>query len=96
MPKVDKVVLFPMPEANTRLAALRSGQVDWIEVPPPDSIAGLKQAGFEVVTNSYPHVWPWVLNMARADSPFRDVEGAPGAQLLHRSRRARDAAERHG
>src|SRR6185436_16915158 len=38
-PKVDKVVLLPMPEPTTRLAALRSGQVDWIEVPPPDSIA---------------------------------------------------------
>jgi ABC-type transport system substrate-binding protein len=72
VPKVEKVVLFPMPEANTRLAALRSGQVDWIEVPPPDSIDGLKQAGFQIVTNSYPHVWPWVLNTAKADSPFRD------------------------
>jgi peptide/nickel transport system substrate-binding protein len=74
IPKVDKVVLFPMPEANTRLAALRSGQVDWVEVPPPDSIAGLKGAGFNVVTNSYPHVWPWVLNTLRPDSPFRDVK----------------------
>lgn len=74
IPKLDKVVLFPMPEANTRLAALRAGQVDWIEVPPPDSIDGLKQAGFQVVTNSYPHVWPWVLNTAKADSPFRDVK----------------------
>jgi peptide/nickel transport system substrate-binding protein len=74
VPKLDKIVLFPMPEANTRLAALRSGQVDWIEVPPPDAIDGLKQAGFEVVTNSYPHVWPWVLNTAKADSPFRDTK----------------------
>jgi ABC-type transport system substrate-binding protein len=74
VPKLDKVVLFPMPEANTRLAALRSGQVDWIEVPPPDAIDGLKQAGFEVVTNSYPHVWPWVLNVEKADSPFRDAK----------------------
>jgi ABC-type transport system substrate-binding protein len=74
VPKLDKVVLFPMPEANTRLAALRSGQVDWIEVPPPDSIDGLKQAGFTVVTNSYPHVWPWVLNIAKTDSPFRDTK----------------------
>jgi peptide/nickel transport system substrate-binding protein len=74
VPKLDKVVLFPMQEANTRLAALRSGQVDWIEVPPPDSIDGLKQTGFQVVTNSYPHVWPWVLNVAKADSPFRDLK----------------------
>ena len=37
-PKLDRILLLPMPEANTRLAALRSGQVDWIEVPPPDAI----------------------------------------------------------
>ena len=55
--KVDQVVLMPIPEANTRLAALRSGQVDWIEVPPPDGIPSLKQAGFTISTGSYPHVW---------------------------------------
>jgi ABC-type transport system substrate-binding protein len=71
--KVDSVLLLPIPEANTRLAALRSGQVDWIEVPPPDGIASLKAAGFTVSTNSYPHVWPWMYNMSVADSPFKDV-----------------------
>src|SRR6476646_9126220 len=45
-PKVDNVVLMPIPEANSRLAALRSGQVVWIEVPPPDGIGSLKSAGF--------------------------------------------------
>ena len=71
--KLDKLVLFPMPEATTRLAALRSGQVDWIEVPPPDAVPSLKQAGFEIVTGSYPHIWPWVLNLAKADAPWADV-----------------------
>ena len=47
--KVDNVVLMPIPEANSRLAALRAGQVDWIEVPPADGIASLKSAGFVVV-----------------------------------------------
>jgi ABC-type transport system substrate-binding protein len=56
--KVDNVVLMPIPEANSRLAALRSGQVDWIEVPPADGIASLKSAGFAITTGSYPHVWP--------------------------------------
>ena len=69
---VDKMILYPMPEATTRLAALRSGQVDWIEVPPPDAIPSLKAAGYNIVTNSYPHVWPWVMNIKKADSPFRD------------------------
>lgn len=72
VPKLDGMELFPMPEATTRLAALRSGQVDWIEVPPPDAIPSLKGAGFEIVTNSYPHNWPWVFNLAKEDSPFAD------------------------
>ena len=71
IPKVAKVTLFPMPEATTRLAALRSGQVDWIEVPPPDTIPSLEAAGFDVVTKIYPHIWPWVLNTLEG-SPFAD------------------------
>jgi ABC-type transport system substrate-binding protein len=71
--KVDSVLLLPIPEANTRLAALRSGQVDWIEVPPPDGIPSLKAAGFSIVTNSYPHIWPWFYNIAATNSPFKDV-----------------------
>jgi peptide/nickel transport system substrate-binding protein len=73
IPKLDRMVLFPMPEATTRLAALRAGQVDWIEVPPPDAVPSLKAAGFEIVTNSYPHVWPWVMNFGKPDTPWSDV-----------------------
>jgi ABC-type transport system substrate-binding protein len=73
MPKVDQVLLLPIPEANTRLAALRSGRVDWIEVPPPDGIPSLKQAGFVISTGSYPHVWPWFYNIAAKNSPVADV-----------------------
>jgi peptide/nickel transport system substrate-binding protein len=71
--KVDAVLLLPVPEANTRLSALRSGQVDWIEVPPPEGIPSLKAAGFTISTNSYPHVWPWFYNMGAPASPFKDV-----------------------
>ena len=60
-----------MPEPTTRLAALRSGQVDWIEVPPPDAIPSLKAAGFQISLHPYPHTWPWVLNVAPG-SPFAD------------------------
>ena len=72
-PKLDAIELMPIPEANSRLAALRSGQVDWIEVPPPEGIPALKAAGFEIVTGSYPHVWPWFYNIGAKDSPFKDV-----------------------
>eukprot|EP01035_Chromulina_nebulosa_P042275 gene42275-57236_t len=53
---------------------LRCGQVDWIEVPPPDGIASLKSAGFAITTGSYPHVWPWFFNIGAKDSPFKDVK----------------------
>jgi peptide/nickel transport system substrate-binding protein len=63
LPKSDKIILLPMPEVTTRLAALRTGQVDWIEVPPPDAIPLLRQAGFQISLRSYPHVWPYALNL---------------------------------
>ncbi|HVY17663.1 MAG TPA: ABC transporter substrate-binding protein [Rhodopila sp.] len=72
IPKLEKLVVSPMAEATTRIAALRSGQVDWIEVPAPDSIPSLKQAGYVVTTHPYPHTWPYCLNI-EAGSPFQDV-----------------------
>jgi peptide/nickel transport system substrate-binding protein len=63
--KADRVVLLPMPEATTRLAALRTGQLDWIEVPPPDAIPGLRQAGFQIALRPYPHNWTHTLNLSR-------------------------------
>jgi peptide/nickel transport system substrate-binding protein len=71
--KLDGVRLLPIPDASSRMAALRAGQVDWIEVPPPDGIPSLKAAGFNIVTNSYPHDWPWLYNIGAAKSPFKDV-----------------------
>src|SRR5206468_1953952 len=71
VPKQDRLVLIPMPEASTRTAALLSGQVNWIEAPSPDAIARLKSEGMRIVTNVYPHDWPYLLNFARG--PFKDV-----------------------
>jgi peptide/nickel transport system substrate-binding protein len=65
VPKLDKVILFPMPEVTTRLAALRNGQVDWIEVPPPDGLPSLRQAGFQIFLHPYPHNWPYNLNLTK-------------------------------
>lgn len=72
VPKLDRMVLFPIPDANARVAALRSGQVDWIEAPPPDVVPSLKAAGFKITTGSYPHVWSWLLNLGKANSPWAD------------------------
>jgi len=71
IPKHDRVVMLPMPEVTTRVAALLSGQVNFIEAPSPDTIPALKAAGMQIVTNVYPHTWPYLLNAARG--PFKDV-----------------------
>ena len=80
VPKLDKLVLVPLPEANARVAALRSGQVDWIEAPAPDAVASLKGAGFTIVTNAYPHNWTWHLSRAEG-SPWNDVRVRKAANL---------------
>jgi peptide/nickel transport system substrate-binding protein len=70
--KLDKLVLLPMPEPATRLAALQSGQVDWAEVPPPDSIEQLQSQGFNVLLKAYPHAIIYMANMYRP--PFNDAK----------------------
>ena len=52
VPKIDKVVMMPMPEANARTAALLGGQVDWIEAPSPDAMAQITQRGFKIYSNA--------------------------------------------
>jgi peptide/nickel transport system substrate-binding protein len=70
IPKHDRLVLQPMPEATTRAAALLSGQVDFIEAPSPDTIARLKSSGMQVITLPYPHNWHYQFNFV--DGPFKD------------------------
>jgi len=69
-PKLERVILRPIPDPTARVAALRSGEVDWIEVPLPDDVASLESAGFTVHLNSYDHEWPWVLDTSKP--PFND------------------------
>ena len=71
VPKQDKLILLPMPEAATRTAALLSGQVNFIEAPAPDAIPVLKRAGMVITSNTYPHNWPYILNFTRG--PFMDL-----------------------
>jgi peptide/nickel transport system substrate-binding protein len=70
-PKVDKIILRPIPDPTARTAALRAGEVNWIEVPPPDDVPSLSKDGYQVLTNSYDHIWPWVLDTSK--KPWNDV-----------------------
>ncbi|WP_245513245.1 ABC transporter substrate-binding protein [Enterovirga rhinocerotis] len=79
-PKIAKVVLIPLPEANARTAALLSGQVDWIEAPAPDAAAQIKSRGFKIYQNVQPHNWPWQLSFAEG-SPWLDKRVRHAANL---------------
>ncbi len=79
-PKIDRVVLLPMPEANARTAALLSGQVDWIEAPSPDAMGSIQARGNKVYFNQQPHVWPWQLSFAEG-SPWLDKRVRHAANL---------------
>jgi peptide/nickel transport system substrate-binding protein len=72
IPKVDKLVLIPMPEALTRTNALLAGQVDRIETPAPDAVPQLKSAGMRIVDNITPHVWNYHLSVLPG-SPWTDI-----------------------
>jgi peptide/nickel transport system substrate-binding protein len=80
VPKIDRVVMIPMPEANARTAALLSGQVDWIEAPSPDAVGAIQQRGYKVYFNQQPHVWPWQLSFAEG-SPWLDKRVRYAANL---------------
>ncbi|MCA8930011.1 MAG: ABC transporter substrate-binding protein [Alphaproteobacteria bacterium] len=80
VPKVDRVILRPIPEASARVAALLSGQVDFIEAPPPDAIPRLKSSGMKIVTNAYPH--NWAIKPSRIEgSPWNDINVRKAANL---------------
>ncbi|WP_455556729.1 ABC transporter substrate-binding protein [Comamonas sp.] len=79
-PTIDKVVLLPLPEANSRTAALMSGQVDWIEAPAPDALDAIKGRGFKVYSNLQPHIWPWQFSFVDG-SPWLDKRVRHAANL---------------
>ncbi len=72
VPKCDGLTILPIPDAVTRISALLTGQVDWVEAPAPDTLGQLKQAGMQIVLNRYPHIWPYLYSCL-PDSPFKDL-----------------------
>jgi peptide/nickel transport system substrate-binding protein len=79
--KLDKLIVYPMPEPAARLAALQSGQVDWAEVPPPDSIEQLKAAGYNVLLKQYPHALYYGFNVTKAPWTRATATSPSGSRL---------------
>ncbi len=80
IPKCDRLVLRPIPDSTTRVAALLSNQVNFIEAPPPDAVPQIEASGMQLITNVYPHIWPYMLSY-QPDSPFRDIRLRKAANL---------------
>jgi peptide/nickel transport system substrate-binding protein len=80
IPKCDRLVLRPIPDSTTRVAALLSNQVDFIEAAPPDAVPQIKAAGMQITSNIYPHIWPYMLSH-QPDSPFHDIRLRKAANL---------------
>src|SRR4030081_952129 len=72
IPKVDKLILIPMPEALTRTNALLAGLDGLIATLGEVAVAGLKSAGMRIVDNITPHVWNYHLSVLPG-SPWTDV-----------------------
>ena len=70
-PKLDKLVVKALPDPAARTAALLSGGVNMIDYPNPDDISRLKSDGARIDTNSYDHIWYWILDESKA--PWNNV-----------------------
>jgi peptide/nickel transport system substrate-binding protein len=79
-PKLDRLVLIPLPDPSARSAALLSGQVDWIEAPAPDMVPQLRARGMQITQNVYPHNWTWHFSRLEG-SPWNDIRIRKAANL---------------
>ena len=93
VPKQDRLVLVPMPEASTRTAALLSGQVNWIEAPSPDAIDAAEIRRHD---RSSPESLSaqLVLPAQLRQRPVHRQARAPGGELRAQPRGHEGAAER--
>ncbi|MBM7573704.1 ABC transporter substrate-binding protein [Aquibacillus albus] len=62
VPKLDRLILRPMPEPSTRVAALLSGEVNWVEAPSPEAVERIESEGYDIITGEQPHIWRSYLN----------------------------------
>jgi peptide/nickel transport system substrate-binding protein len=78
-PQVARLILRPIPDATARVAALRAGEVNWIEYASPDDVAGLRDEGFQTIANAYSHIWRGVFDQTK--TPWDDPRVREAANL---------------
>jgi peptide/nickel transport system substrate-binding protein len=75
-PLLDQLVFRPIPDANQRVTALRTGEVNMTIVLPPDSLQPLRQDGFQVLLKPFPHSWIEHLNCRSGPTADKRVRQA--------------------
>ena len=79
-PKIKKLVVKVIPDEDTRVLALRSGEVDVLiddyhggsDYTPRNQLGTLKKDGFKVLTKNIPYTWIIAFNYKK--EPFNDIE----------------------
>jgi peptide/nickel transport system substrate-binding protein len=69
--KLDQLIVKPLADPAARVAALRSGDANFINYVPPDDVPSLKGAGYSVVANAYDQLWPWLFDTRQ--KPWDDI-----------------------
>ncbi len=78
--QVDKVIYRAVPDAVTRMAMLRAGDLDIAQILPPDAIKSLEASGkFDIMRTPIGRCRMASLNMAR--EPFSDLRVRKAANL---------------
>ena len=73
MPKIKRLIYVPIIEAQARLSAIKTGEVDFTLDVPPDSLEMLrKDPNVKVVEATSAAVWYAVLNTRKASPPFNN------------------------
>jgi len=73
---IDVIEYRPITSAATRLAALKSGEIDFVLDPPVQDVPGLKEdKGFKVWEGDETRVITIALDQARDELLFSDVKG---------------------
>jgi peptide/nickel transport system substrate-binding protein len=70
-PKVNKVIFRPIPETRTRIAELKSGNIDIADNIPPEEVAGLNQGKTKAVTTASDFVYFIAMDTSRG-GPLAD------------------------
>jgi len=70
-PYLDKLILKPIPDENTRLANLKTGDLDYIESPPPKDLKSI-QSNSDLVYKQIPGLSFSFIMLEVEKDPFQD------------------------